>query len=501
MIPTLIAGLGLFLCGAWLGWRYAVPMTLKFLLTWHGNDAFNNQITFDYYFSFLVQSTLALGLCFELPLVMILLAAFGVMDAKRYHAMRRYAVVVAFIAGAFLSPGADVLTMMLYTAPLLILYEVGVLGSYVAQRKGRKRVAEAAMLLLVVGGLLATPARAPAQDSARRWGGSVLDRGRPTRSLAAGRRAAGSSTPPPPSASASRRGPVRKFPEPDSLMQALLGREGFAMTRYLSDSARMVADSNWIDLRGRAATVRDSATLEAEEIRYDDGRWGWCSRKGEPKLFQGTDILIGRTITFDTEKGAEKAILSDALTSFDELGANWFVRGNLQVDSTAKRLWAGSSEFTTCDLPIAHYHFEARQVKWVAQSVLVARPAVLYVRDVPIMWLPFLFQDTKAGRRSGILIPQFGFNDIVRPSRSYNRQVTNIGYYWAPNDYLDCHGAARLVCQSLHPLRRRDALSLARSFPAWRPRPRPAAAERWRDLALGALGPPADASARRRRST
>ncbi|MBK7595828.1 MAG: twin-arginine translocase subunit TatC [Gemmatimonadetes bacterium] len=438
IIPTLVAGLGLFLCGAWLGWRYAVPMTLKFLLTWLGNDAFNNQITFDYYFSFLVQSTLALGLCFELPLVMILLAAFGVMDAKRYHAIRRYAVVVSFIAGAFLSPGADVLTMLLYTAPLLILYEVGVLGSYLAQRKGRKRVAEAAMFLVVLGGLLATPARSAAQVP-RPVGGSVLE-ARPPDTIPRGRAPGGRVVD---SATAKRlglpTGPVRKFPEPDSLMQALLGREGFAVTRYLSDSARMVSDSNWIDLRGRAATVRDSATLEAEEIRYDDGQ-GMVFAKGEPKLFQGTDILIGRTITFNTEKDAEKAILRDALTSFDELGANWFVRGNLQVDSTAKRLWAGSSEFTTCDLPIAHYHFEARQVKWVAQSVLVARPAVLYIRDVPVMWLPFLFQDTKAGRRSGILIPQFGLNDIVRPSRSYNRQVTNIGYYWAPNDYLDVTG-------------------------------------------------------------
>src|SRR5690606_9284767 len=70
-------------------------------------------------------------------------------------------------------------------------------------------------------------------------------------------------------------------------------------------------------------------------------------------------------------------------------------------------------------------------------SYLVARPAVLYVRDVPIAWLPFLFQDTKPGRRSGILIPQFGFNDIVRPTRGYNRPVTNVGYYWAPNDYID----------------------------------------------------------------
>jgi hypothetical protein len=70
----------------------------------------------------------------------------------------------------------------------------------------------------------------------------------------------------------------------------------------------------------------------------------------------------------------------------------------------------------------------------------VARPVVLYVRDVPILWLPFIFQDMRPGRHSGILIPQFGFNDLVRPSRSYNRQITNIGYYWAPNDYLDFTG-------------------------------------------------------------
>jgi hypothetical protein len=53
------------------------------------------------------------------------------------------------------------------------------------------------------------------------------------------------------------------------------------------------------------------------------------------------------------------------------------------------------------------------------------------------MWLPFIFQDMRPGRHSGILIPQFGINDLVRPNRSYNRQITNLGYYWAPNDYID----------------------------------------------------------------
>ena len=76
-------------------------------------------------------------------------------------------------------------------------------------------------------------------------------------------------------------------------------------------------------------------------------------------------------------------------------------------------------------------------MKWVSRSVMVARPVTLYVRDVPILWLPFIFQDMRPGRHSGILIPQFGINDLVRPTPGYNRQVANLGYYWAPNDYLD----------------------------------------------------------------
>jgi len=62
---------------------------------------------------------------------------------------------------------------------------------------------------------------------------------------------------------------------------------------------------------------------------------------------------------------------------------------------------------------------------------------VLYVRDVPVMWLPFLFSDIRGGRRSGILFPRFGLNDIVRPTRTYSRHITDFGYYFAINDYVD----------------------------------------------------------------
>ncbi|HEX2646924.1 MAG TPA: putative LPS assembly protein LptD, partial [Candidatus Dormibacteraeota bacterium] len=83
------------------------------------------------------------------------------------------------------------------------------------------------------------------------------------------------------------------------------------------------------------------------------------------------------------------------------------------------------------------YHFATSEMKWLNKDVMVARPALLYVHDVPIMWLPFIFQDVRRGRRSGILVPRFGLSDLVRPTRSYHRHIANLGYYFVVNDYLD----------------------------------------------------------------
>lgn len=436
MIPALGFGLGLFLAGGWVGWTFVVPKALAVLMGFQAG-AFNPMITFDFYFSFVIQVVLALGISAEVPLVMILLAALGIFDAKRYNAFRRYAVLLSFVGGALMSPGGDLFLMMLLTLPLLLLYEIGVAGSYLVQRK-QKRAAgtigggSATLLAVLLGAAVLPAGTAASQDRPPPQGGGL--QARRLDSLGRGGTAAREMD----SATAKRlglpTGPTRTFPAPDSTLEALLRRRGFAVTRYLGDTAIMYADSQRIVLSGRAATERDSTVMEAGRIVYDDGRCEVVA-SGEPRLFEESKIAVGRVLRFDTCR--ERGIFSDAFTTFSELGADWFVRGNLAVDSSASRLYASGGEFTSCDLPMPHYEFRAGQVKWVSESYLVARPAVLYVRDVPIAWLPFLFQDTKPGRRSGILIPQFGFNDIVRPTRGYNRQITNIGYYWAPSDYLD----------------------------------------------------------------
>lgn len=433
ILPALGIGLVLFLAGAAIGWHYVLPPTIKWLLTFE-QGTFITQITYDSYLELVIHLLVAMGISAELPLVMILLASLGLLSYRVYKRFRRYAFFLSFIGGAILSPTPEVVSMILFTLPLLMLYEVGMAGAYIVERRklrAARAVAAGAVLLALavphgVHAQFPRPVPAPVQGVPGR-----ADTGR--RGVTGqGLRSIDSST-------AKRlglpAGPTRVFPGPDSVMQALLSREGFAATRFIADSASFNVDDQRILLSGRAATDRDASILEADRIIYDDGRCEVVA-EGEPRMFEpGQAALIGITMRFNTCN--ERGLIGEAYTSFNELGANWFVRGNLAVDSSAKRLYAAHSEFTSCDLPEPHYHFVAGQVKWVSQSIIVARPAVLFIRDVPVAWLPFIFQDTKSGRASGILIPRFGFNDIVRPTRTYNRQLTDLGYYWAPNDYID----------------------------------------------------------------
>jgi Tat protein translocase TatC len=439
VVPALFVGLALFLTGAILAYLFVVPQALRVLFSFQ-SEAIAPFITYDNYFGFVLQVCLALGVSFELPLVLIILSWLGVVGPADLHRFRRYAAVLAFIAGAILSPGTDVLSMIMMTVPLLLLYEVGVAGSALVYRR-RKAAVASGVLLLAMMGVPGRPASAQVPEPRPPEAQDTLRRAQGRRdTTAAGREAIapGQSLD---SATARRLGiptaPTRSFAAPDSVTQSLLNRPGYRATRYRADSATVFVQEQRVHLRGEALTERQGATLEADSITYLRDS---CvlDASGEPHLFDRGQVLVGVGIRYDTCR--RRGMVSEALTNFTEGSTVWFLRGNVAQDSSSSRIYAGSSEMTSCDLPTPHYHFSAREVKWISKNTLVARPVTLYVRDVPILWLPFIFQDLRPGRHSGILIPQFGINDLIRPTRSYNRQVTNIGYYWAPNDYFDLTG-------------------------------------------------------------
>ncbi len=437
IIPALTVGLLLFLTGAVLGFTIVVPRALPVLFGVQVG-VFENMITYDKYFGFVIQICLALGISFELPLVMIILAVLGVVTPAMMSRFRRHAIVLSFVAGAILSPGADVFSMLLMTAPLIVLYEVGLAGAKVVQRRKLRRAAASASLVWLVAAL-GGAATLAAQEPPPRPPVKVLTRPDSVRGDSASAdsvrlRALQTRD----SVAAARlglpRAPSRQFAPADSVMRDLLDRLGFAVTRFRGDTAVVRAEAGEIDLVGRAMAERGGATVEADRIRH---RQESCEllALGSPRLFGQGSPVIGDTVRFDTCR--ERGVVQSALTTVEEQGANWFVRGNLAIDSAQTRVYAAGGEVSSCDLPVPHFHFSVKQVKWVSRSMMVARPAVLYIRDVPILWLPFLFQDTKPGRRSGILPPQFGLNDIIRPTGRYNRQVTGAGYYWVPNEFID----------------------------------------------------------------
>lgn len=421
VVPALFVGSGLFLLGAFLSWVFVVPKTLSVLFSFQ-NESLQPMITYDGYFSFLIRVLLALGLSFELPLLIIILAWLGVATPARLSQFRRFAIVLACVAGALLSPGADVITMVMFTIPLLLLYEIGYGGAVLLERarRRRNRSVNAGMLwLLLLLPLLPVnlEAQVPGKRAAARDSARVLNR--------------------PPAKVGDSAGVRVQEQDGDSVVRALLGRSGYTVTRFQADSATLFAADRRMELMGRARASRDDIILEAARIGYDEGEC-LLTATGKPVLTEGGRTLVGEGIRYDTCR--RRGLVRGGQTEFTEGGTVWFLRGNVSKDSSATRIFAGASEITSCDQPSPHYHFAAGKVKWVSGSMLVARPVVLYIRDVPVLWLPFIFQDTRPGRHSGILVPKVGVNDIVRTSRTANRQITNIGYYWAPSDYVDVTG-------------------------------------------------------------
>lgn len=431
VIPALLSGTLMFIAGAVFGFLVLLPQSLPILFSFQ-REGLENLITFSEYFGFVVQLCLAMGIAFEIPLLIMLLTALGVVQPATLNRFRRFAVVLAAVAGAVLSPGTDILSMTLMTVPILLLYEIGYFGSWlIHKRQARKAAATVALCMLAVGvpdSLLGQqPVPKPARTDSVRADSARADSTRPRPGQALD------------TADARRLGlptsPRRAFAPEDSVLNELLNRPGFQATRFRSDSAMVFADERRIFLRGQASTKRDLTTLEADSIAYQESDC-MIHATGDPALFDRETVLSGfGGIRYNT--CIRRGVVTDALTSFKQGSTDWFLRGNLAQDSSAARLYASEGEITSCDLPVAHYHFSAREVKWISKTVMVARPAVLYVRDVPILWLPFVFQDARTGRRSGILIPRFGLNDIVRQDPGYDRQITNVGYYWAPNDYFD----------------------------------------------------------------
>ena len=122
----LLAALVLFYIGCAFAYFLVLPAAFRFLtaVTPQGVEMMTD-IT--HYLDFVMLMFFAFGLCFEVPVAVVVLAAMGIVDVHKLRSSRRYAIVGAFAIAAFITP-PDITSMIMLAVPMCLLYELGVLA-------------------------------------------------------------------------------------------------------------------------------------------------------------------------------------------------------------------------------------------------------------------------------------------------------------------------------------------------------------------------------------
>lgn len=124
ILPFIVASLGLFLLGVAFCFYVILPMTLHFLIGM-GQEVGTPIITITDYISLLVVLIFGFGFIFEAPLVLVLLASLGVVDAEQLAKSRRHVIVGVLLLAALLTP-PDPLSQVGMAIPLYVMFEISI---------------------------------------------------------------------------------------------------------------------------------------------------------------------------------------------------------------------------------------------------------------------------------------------------------------------------------------------------------------------------------------
>jgi sec-independent protein translocase protein TatC len=134
-----VSSMCLFLCGMAFGYYIMLPQVLNFLISFADRLPLKPLISINEYFDFILIVLVGLGVIFELPVLIFILSLFGIVTPKFLLKNFRYAMLIITLVAAIVTPTPDATTMLIFMAPMILLYFVGVLVSYMVLRKKRAR--------------------------------------------------------------------------------------------------------------------------------------------------------------------------------------------------------------------------------------------------------------------------------------------------------------------------------------------------------------------------
>ncbi|MCB9514164.1 MAG: hypothetical protein H6694_07630 [Candidatus Latescibacteria bacterium] len=182
-------------------------------------------------------------------------------------------------------------------------------------------------------------------------------------------------------------------------------------------------------LEGQAQVSNADFVLQAKAIRFDAAD-DFLDARGEPVLIDQGDKLYGSLMEYAIDD--KVGLVHEGATRYGD----GFYTGERLKKNPEDRVHAYACTYTTCDLAEPHFHFSVDRMTIQTKDKIVGAPVRFYLGDVPLFYLPYLFNDLKRGRRSGFLQPDFEFGITLNDNKP-QRFIRDVGYYWATSDYMD----------------------------------------------------------------
>ncbi|SFJ07192.1 twin-arginine translocase subunit TatC [Myroides guanonis] len=129
----------LFFLGVIFGYYVITPLSINFLANLQVSEIVKNQIDINSYISLVKTTSLACGLVFELPIIIYFLSVMDLVSPQFLREYRKYAIVLILIVAAIITP-PDIISQIIVSIPLLILYELSIYISKFVQRKKPKTI-------------------------------------------------------------------------------------------------------------------------------------------------------------------------------------------------------------------------------------------------------------------------------------------------------------------------------------------------------------------------
>ena len=133
-IPLFLLATGFFVLGLVFCNLVILPLVIDFFVSFGLERELKPELAVGTYVDFNVKFLVAFGFAFEIPLALSLLARVGLVSHVRLAHYRRHAAMVALILSAVITPDATLFTMLLMAIPLIVLYEIGIVGARIFGR-------------------------------------------------------------------------------------------------------------------------------------------------------------------------------------------------------------------------------------------------------------------------------------------------------------------------------------------------------------------------------